>query len=93
MSTKNSYMWGEGYHFYFDYKDMDYHLEFGNKEIDIPAEFKKDLAALCGVRMSLENIFRELRKIEEKERKRFAENVRMVDANKNANKAKKRVKQ
>ena len=89
MSTKNSYMWGEGYHFYFDYKDVDYHLEFDNKEIAVPDSFKKDLAALCGVRMSLENIFRELRKAEEKEKKRLAENVRMVKASRKNVKVKK----
>lgn len=82
MSTKNSYMWGDGYHFYFDYKDFNYHLEFDNKEIVVPKGFEEDLAKLCGVRMSLENIFRELRKNEEKEKKRLAENIRMVNANK-----------
>ena len=78
MSTKCTYMYGEGYNFYFDYKDMDYHLEFGNKEVKVPVAFKNDLRDLCAVRGSLEHVYRYLRKIEMMEAARMKENVRLM---------------
>jgi len=47
-------MYGKGYHFFFDYKDMGYHLIVGNDEVNLPKEFKDELCELCSMRDSLQ---------------------------------------
>jgi len=44
MSTKCSVFYGKDFHYYFDYKDFKYHLEFNDKElINVPKNFIETL--------------------------------------------------
>lgn len=63
MSTKCSELYGEGFHYYFDYKDYEYHLVFGKKEITIPEAFKDTLNELCTLKKAEEDKIRSIKKL------------------------------
>jgi len=46
MSTKCSIFYGKDFHYYFDYKDYGYHLEFNDKEVKVPKSFIETLNQL-----------------------------------------------
>ena len=57
MSTKETWLYGvpeidgkeNDYHLYFDYRDMNVHLEINGKEVDLPPKLREELKEVFSV--------------------------------------------